>query len=257
MSETILIDRILAVQKFTDMLEGTSKKRILRIIGEGKMGKSRLLQEFGKLSREKWKAHCAFTDLHLNLQGYSNIVYEITLQIPVVEYINFSETRQQISSSPKVEIKRLNLLFSSILVNIPDQKRNSDDEYIRQQITSSFYKDLYSANLDCPTVLLFDTFDSAGLNIQNWLNEQFFLAILQIPNVYLVLAGRSLREPPNAWLDICETYTLLPVTLEDYISYCNHLGINTSREIIEAFHKVFNGTPGLFAEYAPKLLEEK
>lgn len=256
MSETILIDRIQAVQKFNNMLESSSTTRILRIIGEGKMGKSRLLQEFGKLSREKWNAHCAFINLRSKLQGYSKILFEIKVQIPVSDYANFLETQQQILSNPKVEIEKVNLIFSSLSVNMPDQKRNSDDEHIKQQITSSFCKDLHNASLDYPIVLLFDTFDNAGRNVQNWLNEQFFLEIKQIPHVYLVLAGRSLPEPHDALLDVCETYTLPPVTLDDYISYCDHLGINASREIVEAFHNVFNGTPGLFVEYAPKLKEK-
>lgn len=256
MSETLLIDRILAVQRFTEMLDSSNKKRILRIIGAENMGKSRLMREFRKLSHEKWKGNCALIDLRSKFQSYSDIVFQITQQIPSIEYDNFLETQQQILSSSKVEIKGANLLLSTISVSMPEQKRNSDDEYIRQKITSSFCRDLYSAKLDCPTVLLFDTFDGAGSNVQNWLNEQFILAILQIPNIYLVLAGRYLPDLSNTWLDVCETYTLLPVTLADHISYCDRLGVDASIEVIEAFHKAFDGVPGLFAIYAPKLLEK-
>jgi hypothetical protein len=72
-----------------------------------------------------------------------------------------------------------------------------------------------------------------------------------------VLAGRALPDLPDTLLDSCETYQLPPVSLDDHISYCSSLGINASREIIEAFHEVFDGTPGLFSEYAPKLKEKE
>jgi hypothetical protein len=176
MSDTVLIDRIVAIQKFSEMLEGTSNKRILRIVGSEKMGKSRLLREYRKLVQEKWKGNCALIDLRSKFQSYGDIVFQVTQQISIIEYSNFSDIQQQLSSAPKVEVNKTNLLFSTMSVSIPDQKNDSAEQYARQKITSAFCKDLSLAKLDHPAVLLFDTFDGAGINIQNWLNEQILLA---------------------------------------------------------------------------------
>jgi hypothetical protein len=40
------------------------------------------------------------------------------------------------------------------------------------------------------------------------------------------------------------------------MSYCRSLDLKASDEIIEAFYEVFEGVPGLFAEYASKLKEK-
>ena len=135
---------------------------------------------------------------------------------------------------------------------MPTQKKNFD-EYHRNIVTSKFCQDLLFSNLANPLVLLFDTFEGASPEIQNWLNEQFIASALQIPKVYLVIAGRSLPELPSNWQDVCESFSLLQVELDDHIAYCKNLGITASEEIIQAFHTAFDGTPGLFAEYASKL----
>lgn len=95
MSETILIDRIAAIQKFTEMLEGTNI-RVLSITGAEKMGKSRLLREYRKLFFENWGSHCALVDLRSKFQSYSDVVFQITQQVSSLEFKNFSEVQLQI-----------------------------------------------------------------------------------------------------------------------------------------------------------------
>ena len=255
MSEIILIDRLPAINKFMIMLEGSSNKRILQIKGIEKMGKSRLLREYRKLS-EKQKKHCALIDLRSQFQSCSDIIFQITQQLPFSSWNNFIETQNQLRSAAKVEIKGIYLLLSAMSINISDQKKEDNDNYDRQRITSAFCRDLHSANLTSPLIILFDTFESSPPEIQYWLNEQFLAAVLQVPYIYLVFAGRSLPDLQSNWEDICDLYVLPPATLEDHVTYCNSLGIKTSKEIIEAFYGVFEGVPGLFAEYASKLNKE-
>ena len=81
MSDTILIDRVSVSKAFTLMLEGNGT-RVLRITGAEKMGKSRLLREFRKLSSKNWDGCCVLIDLRSKFQSYSDIVFQITQQIP-------------------------------------------------------------------------------------------------------------------------------------------------------------------------------
>jgi hypothetical protein len=255
MSEIVLIDRLAAMAMFSGMLDGTSGNRLLRIIGAEKMGKSRLLREYRKMVQERWGGNCALIDLRSKFQTYSAIVFQVTQQTPNIRYAEFSEAQAQLFSAPKIELSDLNLFFSKLSVSLPDQSSDSAEEYARQRITSAFCEDLRSAQLDSPMVLLFDTFDGAAQNTQDWLSEQVLLPLLQIQNIYVVLAGRELPELPGLLASSSKTHTLPPVSLEDHIAYCTSLGINVSREVIEAFHRVFEGTPGLFSEYASKLIE--
>jgi hypothetical protein len=254
MSETILIDRVPLVQQFSDMLESKTNKRMLRIIGLENMGKSRLLREFKLLTDVKSNARCALVDLRSRYQGYSDIIFQVTQQIPTIEYKEFFETQQKLSTSHQIDIKELRLLLSPVTINVQEQK---NDDYDRQLLTSAFCKDLRLAKFDFPVVLLFDTFDGASEKIQDWLIEQLVTALLQISNIFVVVAGRSLPEPPNTWRDNCLSFELLPVSLDDTVSYCDKLGIDVSIDIIKAFHDAFDGSPGLFSTYAPKLNKEK
>lgn len=256
MSETILIDRVQALEKFLELLEGKNNKRILRITGIQKMGKSRVLREYRRLTIEKQKSHCALVDLRSKFQNYSDVVFQITNQLPLLKWAFSTEVKNQFLSAPKLEVKRVNLLFAAMSINLSEPENEINDKYNRQKITSAFCQDLRSFNL-ASMVLLFDTLDGATAPIQNWLNEQLMPAILQIPKIYVVFAGRVLPELPSNWEDVCDTYTLPPATLEDHMSYCESLGIKASKETIAAFYKVFDGTPGLFAEYASKLDKEK
>ncbi len=249
-----MIDRVPVLEKFSEMLYGTGKERVLRIIGTENMGKSRLLREFRLLSNKKEGVCCALVDLRSKYQDYSDIVFQITQQMHFIEYRHFSEVQQQLLSRQNVNIKGLKTLLSTVSINAQEQR---SEDYDRQIITSSFCKDLRLAKFEYPAVLLFDTFDIASPKIQDWVIEQLLSALLQIPNIYVVIAGRSLPPPHAIWDDKCASFELLPVSLEDNIAYCNSLGINASIEIIKAFHDAFDGSPGLFSIYAPKLNKEK
>jgi hypothetical protein len=258
MSETVLIDRVPALKKFVDMLAGTSSdRRILRIMGAEKMGKSRLLREFRKSSYELYNAHCALVDLRSKFQSYEDVLYQIVQQVTSIEFKSFTDLQNQMSSpTPKVEISGLRLLLSAMTVNLHGESNSSTEIQNRQRLTSSFCRDILSAGLRTPLVIQFDTFDSASPKIQDWLNDQLISSLLQIPNLYIIIAGRTLLDVPSGWVDVCDSYFLPPASLEDHKNYCKSLGIDTSEEVIKALHEVFEGIPGLFAEYASKLKKE-
>jgi hypothetical protein len=253
MSEIILIDRKPVVQEFLNLLGSSKGKRILRITGAEKMGKSRLLREFRNISQESSNSHCTLVDLKSKFQNYGDVIFQITQQLTVLEFKNVVEVQQEMPSPAKIEMNKLNLLLSRISVNLLNDQNDTIDSQKRQKLTSAFCRDLKDAQITKPILLQFDSFDCASPKIQDWLNEQLISSLVQIPMVYIILAGRTLPDFPTILEGICDSYVLLPVTLEDHISYCEKLGINISEEVIKAFHDAFNGTPGLFAEYTSRL----
>jgi len=257
MGDTILIDRIPAILKFSAMLEGNSGKRILRIIGTAKMGKSRLLREYKRLALEKEKAYCVLVDLKSKFQNYEDILFQVIRQLSWLEFKNYLGIQQQIIDSNKVEVKGLNLLWSAVSINLANTQSDSIDGQNRQRLTSAFCQDLIGIELKKPLIIQFDSFDSANPKIQDWVLEQLIPSLLQISLSYIVIAGRTLPEEKEMWVDYCDSYLLQPVTLQDHITYCNNMGIQTSEDVIKAFHNVFDGIPGLFAEYANKLKKEE
>jgi len=249
MPDILLIDRKPAMNHFVNMLDGTSTKRVLRITGPEKMGKSRLLREYSRLSKEHWRAQCALSDLRSKLQGFDDILFNITQHIGSVYFPNYRATQGE-RTQPRIEISRLSQLFSLLNINMAENK--TSEEQHRRRITSAFMQDLHLMPPNIPVILLFDAYEEASANIQDWINEQLISGLIQLPNVYIVLAGRNLPEVPQTWLDVCFSYELPPVLFEDQKDYCIRVGIDLEDDVIRAFHEAFDGRPGLFAEYTSK-----
>ena len=105
-------------------------------------------------------------------------------------------------------------------------------------------------------VLLFDAFEQADPAIQIWLNEQLVSGLCRLRHVYTVLAGRELPEATVTWQGECHSHVLPAVAPEAHKQFCADVGIRVPDDTVLAFHRVFDGKPGLFAEYALKLAQE-
>lgn len=253
MSDIILIDRVDVVKKFTEMINKANERKMLRVLGAEKMGKSRVIREFRRITSQNENMSYALVDLRSKYQNYCELMFQIVQQITEVEFRNFTEAQRQAILDSKPEIKGLNMLLSSASINLSNHQSDTREQYHRHRTTVAFCTDLKCANLDRPIVLMFDTFDSASTTIQDWINEQFIPALLKVSNVFVVIAGRVLPDVPSSLEDICESYMLESVSLNDHKLFCTQFGIDISDETLADFHEVFEGTPGLFAEYVTKL----
>jgi hypothetical protein len=249
MSDTTLIDRKPAIAMFMSMFDSAPNKRVLRVTGLEKMGKSRVLREYFRIAREQWRAQCTLSDLRSKLQSCDDILFSITEQIGAVYFPNY-QAIQNNPVSPKIDIRGVGQLLS--ILNVTNVQNKDAEEQYRRRITSAFIKDLRCMPANIPIVLLFDAFEEANIQLQHWINEQLISGLIQLPNVYIVLAGRNLPEAPQTWLDTCQSYDLPPVRFEDQKEYCLLNGISLDDDVIFAFHEAFDGKPGLFAEYTVK-----
>lgn len=246
MTDSFLIDRVPPISLFRDMLSGAQQLRILRILGEAKMGKSRLIREYRRIVIQEWNGHCALVDHYRSkLQSYDDILHTIVQQLGSQHFPNYQAVYNELVNQAKVDIKGLAALFSTISVNTSG--RNEARQW--RKLTMAFLEDLQKTSSIAPIVLLFDAFEKSDEQVQSWLYEHFMTGIYQMPHVWIVVAGQQIPSPLLTWEHTCHTYLLPPVSIDDHRAYCAEIGAELSDDFIEKCHKMFQGKPGLIVEF--------
>lgn len=251
MSDSILVDRIEVINIFNSMVDAAQPAHVLRMTGSEKMGKSRLMREFRHIAEDQWHAKCALVDLRSTAQDYNDILFSITEQLGIEYFPNYKSVRENLSTQPRVEVGRVNQLLSALTI-YTEHSENIEAQQ-KRRLTSSLLQDFKAIPSNSRIVLLLDAFEQASISVQSWINEQLVIGLCRLRNIYIVLAGRTLPQPPVNWEDTCHSYDLLAVSLNHHREYCIKLGIKVSDDTLSAFHEAFEGKPGLFVEYASKL----
>lgn len=251
--DTYLIDRIPELGFFRGIMTKHRRERVLRITGVPKMGKTRLIEEYQRIAKREFGARCALIDFRGWSQSDAALLYTIGEQIDISFFPELIAAQEKIATSPNIELSGIHA-FSHLSIQSgvdPDKS-----EHQRGMLTYAFLKDLRAIS-GLTIVILFDTFEASSDSTRGWLNEQLLVSIKQIPHVVTVLAGKALPTPLVSWKDMAQDFELEPVKdIEEYKQYCAHLGMELDEKTcasIETLYTVFEGSPGLFADYVPKL----
>jgi hypothetical protein len=244
-----------AVKLFEQVLQPDSQIRVLRLVGNAKMGKSHLLTKvFPSLARAQYQARYAILDVRNQMYTVPDILQMACSQFGSEGFINFDAAQKAWTNRPKVSIANVFALFASLSVSAKD---SSDDTHNRDRhLTNEFVKDV-RAFTDKVMVLFFDSVDSATENIQDWLMDTFVVQVSQLAHVRIVVAGRSLPEAHGSYAANCRSYQLLPVTsAEEYISYCRLINARLEEQSIRDIARLLDYTPGMFVDLVvPKFAE--
>ncbi len=211
-----------AIHLFHEIMQPESPKRLLRLVGRGKMGKSHLLTYiFPGIASQVYQARCLLLDLR-------NPMYKVSDYLGIA----VSQLDSQVRES-----------FDAAVTCIED---NDDKNY---HLTTYFVKEL--SKLDGSLLLLVDSIDSAKEEIQGWLMDLLLTQLSQLSQVRIVLAGRSLPEVHPSYAGLCHpaSYQLHEVMdLYAYIEFCHSVNARVDEHGVRALARAFDYIPGLFAE---------
>jgi len=100
-----------------------------------------------------------------------------------------------------------------------------------------------------PILLLFDALDQAEKSLQDWLLNNLVAHLVPLPHLRLVLAGRTVPEPPGSCIPHTLHHQLSPVTDEAaYIAYCQSVQASLVEQSIRDFARATGYKPGFFAD---------
>jgi hypothetical protein len=196
-------------QAFEVLLQPKCRKRILLFRGKSGSGKTTLLTYC------KSKVPHDIAHVPIQLRGSTVGVAEIFSRVgrPLDwQYLpKFTRQVATLEGTPNVQVDRNWLAGINNRISVAMNVKNiSDREYRRVALTDAWFDDL--ANFPNPVVFLFDTYDKASTEVQEWLSGPFLVRAAYVPTVRVVVAGQDVPDHSNIeWGHCCIVHNLYGV----------------------------------------------
>lgn len=246
MTQHPTIDRVPALTLFSDIMHPDTTYRVLRLLGEAKMGKSHLLTKiFPAIARRQYNTECAVVDLRNGIT-VSDILHNVCTQMGgESRFPAYFAAYADWTNRPAVEVKGLQALLSSISV----KAGQSDDPRRKERLlVTKFLADL-TAMAPSTLLLMFDAVEQSDPAIQTWLMHDLLPGLTAKPHIRVVVAGRTLPDAAGSYAAYCHTFQLTPVEDESaYIDFCRELNLPIGEQSIKDVARVLDHKPGLFVE---------
>jgi hypothetical protein len=195
------------------LFQAPCDKRVVLLSGEGGTGKSTLLTYCQ--SKAPSPAITIPIQLRSSCVGVGEILDRIGDTIGWEHLPRLARRVAVLDGTPNVRIDR-NWLFginNRITVVLSAETKSERDERLRV-VTSELFADIYQhATL---LVLLFDTFEQAPSEVQEWLSGPFLARAVRADHVRIVIAGRQIPPPNIEWGKYSTQHTLDGVREADH-----------------------------------------
>lgn len=249
--ETIDTDEVVAL--FRSLLQRDSHIRILRLIGEAKMGKSHLLTKvFPAIAEQNGHIRYVVLDMRNRMYAVPDILDIACSFLDSKNFDSYHAAHREWSSLLRGQSWSNQTDANMELdISIHTQARDRD-------ITMQFVQDLSKLN-DKLLLLLFDSVSNASEYMQMWLVSTFLPHLSRTTHIRTVIAGRFLPDIHGSYALSCKSYQLRAVTeTEDYIRYCQKLHARLAEQSVRDFAHACDYTPGMFVELVyPKFIQAK
>jgi hypothetical protein len=234
-----------AVEYFSALLEEDSDDRLLRLTGTEKMGKSHLMTAVFPGILEEREVAFAILDLRMTAVGIFDLLGDIVSSLgDTVEFERYDAARERLLAPQGATVKNVVLIRSKLsAAGTP-----IDPWEAGRELTVQLAADLRVTST--PVVLLVDTVERAPETTQTWLMGTLLSELCRLPNVRIVIAGRTLPPSAGSYSRKAVDIELGPVEdLAAYVAYCEKAGIECPEQSIADFARAFRYTPGVFVDY--------
>ena len=247
------IDTNEAIALFQSFVQPDSHMRVLRLVGEAKMGKSHLLTKvFPSIVGQEDRVRFAVLDMRNRMYDVPDILHMACNSLNSNNFDFYYAAYREWNSRLKMKPRR-SQARPSIEQDIPEDTQGRDLD-----LTVQFIRDL--SKLDDKLLLfLFDSVNNANDYMQSWLANTFLPHVSRIANVRTVVAGRSLPDVHGSYALYCEIYQLRAIPdAENFISYCRELNARLGEQSVRDFAFACDYVPGMFVELVyPKFIKVK
>lgn len=241
------INREESVDLFHRLMQPESEFRILRLLGDAKLGKSHLATKvFPSIARRDYGALCAVIDLRSGGQAAADVLHTACgLLGGESVFQGYYAAYREWLSRPKVQASGLLAVLSYIQMQSGEEK--DEVHRVARHLTSCFVGDLHRG--DVPMLFLFDSVNDAEEGTRRWLMDVLLVQLSALPHVRVIVSGRSLPEACGSYADKCRSFQLLPVDDEEaYIAYCREIGAELEEQSIRDIAKALKYNPGMFVD---------
>lgn len=222
---------------FDRMVAGETRERILLLQADGQFGKTTLLLAFER--RCPGRVPCASLDLKGRSTGLHELLYRLCDHLG---WDHFPRFRNCVQGLGGVSVDR-NVLIGwaeiQVALTAPDEQERKAR---RAQLTQALFDDLRAWRKRL--VLLFDTYEQADPEVQDWLAGPFLARARQTANLVVVVAGREVPVPTVEWEACCCHHCLGNVVeVSAWEEYARRRGWPVPRPWIEGYCAAVKGHP--------------
>lgn len=239
-SGRVHVDRVHELKLFQDSLGGRGSAHILLIKAEQGMGKSSLLREFLAQAAPFPRA---LVDLKAGTHTVPRVLAELTT-LDVAGFTRFYEQHQQ-TLTFQFSDNKISRSDLGIDVHVHPGLTDPDQlELRRQTLTRAFFTDLATTNPEGrPRVLIFDTFERASPEVQDWLSGLFLNFARGLRWLVTVIAGREIPEPGVGWDELCIQQTLTRLDRAHVEEWVRRVQLLLSPEETATLYDTSDGIP--------------
>jgi hypothetical protein len=241
-----MIDREEAVARFRALIDPVTPLRVLRLLGEAKMGKTHLLTKVFPSLAQQHGSVCAVLDLRNSQQTIIAHLHQPCMQLGRNHFPTFDHSYATWINQPQIQVNGLQGVFS--IFSLRSRGREDDTARMIPHLTRCFVDDLRQMHHP-QRVLIFDQVDDAAPETQIWLMDTFLGQVQGLAHIRVVVGGRTLPNVLGNYARLCASYELTSVQEEKaYITYCREVGASLGEQSIRDFAKASRYVPGGFAE---------
>jgi len=252
-----MIDREDFLDLFHQMMQPHSSIRVIRLLGEGKMGKSHLMTKvLPAIIADHYDVYqCLIIDMRQETSSVPDYLHQISSLLSSSlpsSFPAFNTAYQEWLNRPKINISGMSALLAKISVTA----REGEDDAKRfwPKLTTAFANDL-QRHTEKNIIFLFDTVNDSRETVQDWLMDMLLVHLARMEHVRVIVAGRHLPDANGSYARQCEHFELRPVKDEQpYIDYCRTHAPQLKESEISMLARVFEYHPGQFAEALPRAL---
>jgi hypothetical protein len=186
---------------FETLLKPECAERILLFRGKSGSGKTTLLRYCTK----QIPSHIAHVPIQLrgSTAGIADIFSRAGQPLTWERLRKFTRQVAALGGTPNVQIDRNWLAGINNRINVVMHvESTADREYRRVALTDTWFEDI--DEFPMPVVFLFDTYDQASTEVQEWLSGPFLTRAVYSPTVRVVVAGQAVPDHNNIdWGQYC------------------------------------------------------
>lgn len=234
-----IADRKPELEFFRDMLTGKTDAHILLVQAASGWGKSDLLECF---AHECVDGVCLVS---LNLKGAEKGIAEVfsvfRQELGADALPRFNAALARLSSGVTVanNTALAGKMDISVALNVDEQTR----KFNLEQLEDAFFEDLRAVREN--VVVIFDTFEKAPPDLQNWLGSAFLRHMVRLSHVRVVIGGQSVPERSiEKWEAVCERRELRAIDdVEAWFEFAREMKWTFDRSAVQAIVMAFEGFP--------------
>ena len=228
-SERVHVDRHRELGSFRTMLSDEGQAHILLLKAGRGMGKSSLLIEFASQCPD---TPVALVDLKPTYVTPESILDELATQLGRSRFPTYeARSLEYVAQTPINFIN--NDLQGGSSINAEGPSR-AVIEQRRLILTNEFMRDLESSNASAArAVLMFDTYELGGPDVQAWLSGPFITRVRGFRWLILVVAGREIPPLRNDWRTWLLSHDIEALDCDSIREYVARKGVTLDEGKIE------------------------